>query len=181
MWRGQRKRSQLRGGEPALRFRPQARRRVRKNFQGDAMVRERKDRRVNWAGPDRRSCRRKNPQAAPAPTRLLEKNSMTMEDESVCFDEGFWRRREFFDWESLRILRAAKFVYRTNSTFGRACRADERAEVHERRIMRCGAARGEKIGRVTPNCFAASGCIDRIAYVEQAGDDAGDVCFDQWN
>ena len=104
-----------------------------------------------------------------------------MESESVRFGELFWRLLWFFDGESFRILCAAKFVYWTNSTLRRARRADESAEIHERGIMRRCSARGEKIGRVTPNCFAACGCIDRIAHVEQTRHDARDVCFDQWN
>jgi hypothetical protein len=104
-----------------------------------------------------------------------------MEDESVCFGELFRWRPGFFDGETFRILRATKFIYRTDSTLGRASRADERAEIHESGIMQGCFARGEKVGRVTPNCFAASGCIDRIAHGEQTRHDPGDVCFDQWN
>ena len=136
---------------------------------------------MNWAASLCRSCPRENPHAAPAPARLLEQNSIAVEDESVCFGEFFWRRPQLFDGESFRILRATKFVYWTDPTLGRACRADERAEIHKSGIMQGCFARGEKVGRVTPNCFAASGCIDRIAHVEQTRHDARDVCFDQWN
>ena len=129
---------------------------MRENFQGDTVVRVWKDRHVNWAALCR-SCPRENPEAAPAPARLLEQKLIAMESESVRFGEVFWRRPGFFDGETFRILRAAKFVYRTNPTLRRAGRADERTEVHERGIMRRCSADGEKIEGAMPNCFAASG------------------------
>src|SRR6266576_5441379 len=92
-----------------------ARCRLRENFQGDAVIREREDRRMNWAG-DYRSClqRRENPHAVPAATRLLEQNSIATKSEGARFDKFFWRPRDFFDRESLRIVRAAEFFHGTN-------------------------------------------------------------------
>ena len=151
------------------------------NFQGDAVVCERKDRHVNEAGAACRSCPRENPEAAPAPARFLEQKSIAMESESVRFSELFRQRPGFFDGKSLGILRAAKFVYRTNPTLRRGCRANERTEIHERGIIRRCSARGEKIDGAIPDCFAASGGIDRLAHIEQTRHDARDICFDQWN
>src|SRR5438552_13517799 len=100
---------------------------------------------MNWAG-DYLSClqRRENPHAVPAATRLLEQNSIATKSEGARFDKFFWRPRDFFDRESLRIVRAAEFFHGTNYAHGLAWKTDERAEIEERRVINAGRALGRE-------------------------------------
>jgi hypothetical protein len=87
----------------------------------------------------------------------------------VGLDELPSRGTGFLDRESFRISCAAEFFDRANFTFGLARKTYERAKIYQCRIVSPGGTFWNKHGRTLPERFPASGAIDRLLEIEQAG------------
>ena len=157
MRRGDRNRIEGAKSEPALALILDLTRATREDLERDPMMREGKDRYVDWALPCR-SCFewRQNPHTAPTLGGLLKQNPIFLTDKSVVFDEFFCLGSTSLGRKRCRVGGAAKFFQRADWALWLTRRTDERAEIHERGIMPCGSLRWEKIGSITPNRLAAS-------------------------
>jgi hypothetical protein len=120
---------------------------------------------------------RKNPHSAPAILGLLEKDAAAPQGKAVMLCAKFEGCPRFFSGQNPWFGCAAENFHRTDFTLGPRT-ADERAQFHERGIMLAGIAVREKLRRCGPELLAPGTRIDRCLQIDEAGEDAGDVRFD---
>lgn len=123
---------------------------------------------------------RQNPHATPPASRLFEENALATNGEGVMFGEKAQRRARPFSGQGCRFGRSAKTFDWAGRTFWPRG-ADERAEFHEGRVMLAGVVPGKEFRGQRPQLFAPGACINRRLHVEEPGQDASDVCFDDWH
>jgi len=87
----------------------------------------------------------------------------------VSLEELPCRGTSFLDRESFRISCPAELFDGANFTFGLARKTYERAKICQCRIVNPGGPFWNKHGRTLPERFPASGAIDGLLEIEQAG------------
>src|SRR5207245_910100 len=103
------------------------------------MMRERKDRSVDWPLIYRFGLQsRQDPHAAPASGGLFEQNLALTNYKCVLFDEPLCVQSGFPDRDYFRIFRAAESFYRANAAFRLSGKADKRAKIDECRVVNAG-------------------------------------------
>ena len=128
-------------GKPALRALVNLVPRFREDIKSDAVICERKDRRVNWAVGSRSSFeRRQNPHAAPAPGGAFEKNFVLPDNIDMIFGEPSRPWMSFLHRKDSGIYCATKSFHRTNLAFRFARQTDERAKIDKRGVEMSGMA-----------------------------------------
>jgi hypothetical protein len=77
------------------------------------------------------------------------------------------------------IARTAKFFHRTNLAARIANGANERSQIHHRVLKIARALPGNQFCRRFPYLSSARARIDWIANIEESGENAAGVCFDE--
>lgn len=129
-----------------------------------------------------RRCRlagqsRQDPHAAPAILGLLEKDATAPPGKAVMLGAKFEGGPRFLPGQDDRFGCAAENFQGTDFTLGPRT-ADERAQFHKRRIMLAGISAREDLRSGGPELLAAGARVDRRLQIEETGEDAGDVRFD---
>src|SRR5437667_9214638 len=143
------------------------------------MMRERKDRYVDWPLIYRFGLQsRQDPHAAPASGGLFEQNLALTNYKCVLFDEPLCVQSGFPDRDYFRIFREAESFYGANAAFRLSGKTDKRAKIDECRVVNAGVGFWNERGRILPKRFPARAGIDRFAKIEKAGQNADGVGFD---
>ena len=145
--------------------------------QGDAVIREGKFGYVNWGcGRGRLLQSRQHPHPAPSIVRLLQQDAVSANGENVVFREKLERWPRFLSRKRRRIGRAAETFDGARFTF-RPGYANQRAQIHERGVIRSGGALRQKLRGARPKHFPTGAGVDRDLDIEEAGKQASDVGF----
>ena len=102
---------------------------------------------------------------------------MPAQREAMMLGAKLQRRPRFFPWEHHRLRGPAESSHWTRWTLGPGA-AGKRAQFHEGGIVLAGVAAWDELCGDGPKPLASGARVDRRLQVEDAGEDAGDVRFD---
>jgi hypothetical protein len=124
---------------------------------------------------------RQHPHAAPAIPRLLEQNFVLPDGKQMGLNEPpYWRSR-FFDWKNLGVGRAAEFSDRTDGALWLSGETNERTKIDKRGVINARGAFWQKRSSVIPDRFASGGLVDWLSEIEDTGQGASRVGFNNWD
>ena len=153
---------------------------IRINGERDAVMGEGKFGTMQGLSPRSPGETRQDPHAAPAILGLFEENLLLAQGKGVMFGPKLQDGSRFLSGENGGFGGPAEAFHGARFT-SRSCLADEGAQFHERGVMPASvSARQEARGR-RPEMLASRARVDGRLQVEQTGEDAGDVCFDDWS
>ena len=112
---------------------------------------------------------------------MLEQDPAITKDKCVSFDKSLCARFGFLDGQGSRIFCAAEFLYRADAAFRFIRSTNKGTKVDERRIKTGCIALRDKLRGKRPEFFAAYRGIDRVAHVEQSGQNTRAIRFDDWD
>jgi len=120
---------------------------------------------------------RQDPHSAPAMMGLFEEDATPAQGKAVIFSAKLQRRARPFSRKRGWIGCSAKSSHGARLTLWPRT-ADESAQFHERRVMSAGIVARQELRGGGPEQLASGARVDRHLQVEDAGENAGDVCFD---
>jgi hypothetical protein len=112
---------------------------------------------------------------------LFEQNFAFTNDKCMPLNEPLCAWFGFLDGQRFRIFSSAKFFYRADVAFRFIRQANDCAKIDKRGIETRCIVSGNKLRGVLPEFFAADCGINRGAHIEQTGEHARGIRFDNWD
>lgn len=123
---------------------------------------------------------RKDPHPTPPMLGLFEQDATAAQREAVMLGAKLQRWTCFFSWQDRGIAGPAESFHRTGLALW-AGTADQRAQFHEGGVVTARVPSRQELGGGGPQAFASGVRVDWRSDVEDPGEDAGDICFDDRN